>query len=218
MTQRIGEYLPEKVNRHVPDMSYSADIVHNGPNEFLIGTPVAADADGIVDGQSIATAGTLTAFESTYTASAMALYGRGVRIVSDGAATSDVTIKGRDFLGQPMMETLTLNGTTGVAGVKAFKTIESIEYEATASRTIDVGWTDVLGLPYATTSLLKELENSAAASAGTLVTRSLATQSATSADPRGTYDPSSACDGVTTFSLVMMFDRDNLHGLAHYYA
>lgn len=217
MTQRMPDYYPAKVNVHVPDMSYSADVVHNGPNEFSLGAPVVTDADGILDGHSIAATGSTTTFNVLYTTAKMATFGRNVTVVASGAASSAVTIKGRDYLGQPMLETLTLNGTTPVVGVKAFKTIEEVSYAATAV-TIDVGWADKLGLPYAATSLLAELEDGATASAGTFVARSVATQSATSADPRGTYDPASACDGSTEFQLVMMCDRDNLQGVAHYYA
>lgn len=218
MTQHMPDYYPTKVNVHVPSMAYSADVVHNGPNEFSLGTPVTLDADGILDGHSIATAGSTTTFNALYSHSVMGTYGRNVTVVASGAATSTVTVKGRDYLGQPMLETFTLNGTTPVVGLKAFKQIEEVEYGATGGTTIDVGWADKLGLPYAATSLLKELQDGVAATAGTFVARSTATQSATSADPRGTYDPNSACNGTLEFSLVMMVDRDNLHGVAHYYA
>lgn len=218
MTQRIADYYPAKVNMHVPDCAYAAAVVHNGPNEFSLGTPPVLDADGILDGHSIATAGSTSTFNVLMLSTSFGEFGRNVTVVASGAATSLVTVKGRDYLGQPMLEDFTLNGTSPVVGVKAFKTIEEVVYGATGGTTIDVGWADKLGLPYAVTSVLKELEDGAVASAGTLVARSVATQSSTSADPRGTYDPASACDGALEFSLVMMCDRDNLHGVAHYYA
>src|SRR5690348_17297940 len=51
---------------------------------------------------------------------------RNVQIVASGATTSNVTINGTDIRNQVISETLALNGTTPVFGVKAFKTVTSV--------------------------------------------------------------------------------------------
>lgn len=218
MTQAIADYFPQKINQHVPDMTYASDVVMEGPAHFQLGAPVALDADGILAAQSIATAGSTTTFASTYTRDNMARYGRNVTVVASGAATSNVTVKGRDYLGQPMSESYTLNGTTPVAGKKAFAWIETITFGATAATTINVGWGDVLGLPYKTEALVTELEDGVAPTAGTFVAGDETTPTATTGDPRGTYDPNTACDGAAVFELYAICDRTNLHGEAHFYA
>lgn len=217
MTQREADFLPQKINQSVPNMTYDAAVVHNGPYLANLGAPVAPDADGILDGTSIATAGSTTTFAPTYSHTSMAKYGRAVVVVANGTATSTVTVKGRDYLGQPMAETLTLNGTTPVPGKKAFKFVESVEWAATASRTIDVGWNDVLGLPFATREHGVELEDGVVATAGTFVTQATATATATTGDVRGTYDPNSACDGSKVFEVGLYTDRSKLHGVPQYY-
>lgn len=218
MTVRTADYLPQKINQYVPNMTYSMDVAHRAPTPVELGIPVTADADGILDGEDIAAAGSTTTFESAYSHSVMGNFGRNVTVVASGAATSTVTVRGRDYLGQPMTEVLTLNGATPVVGVKAFKYIEEIAYGLTASRTIDVGWGVRLGLPYRTKALLASFENGATATAHTLVAgaASSVTQTGTTADPRGTVSPNNAPDGSKEFAALIVADETNLHGNAHY--
>lgn len=218
-----GTYFPRRINMHVPNMQYAADVRFGGLGTIVIPAPVAADTDGIVDGQSIASAGEVTTLNTLYSDEAMAKFGRNVTVVASGAATSTVTVHGRDYLGQPMLETLTLNGTTAVAGKKAFKTIDKVVYAATAATTIDVGWGNVLGLPYKTQKIISELVNKEVPdNAGTVVDGAATghTASATSDDPRGTYAPHSSFvpNGSREYELTFMHDNENLHGDAHYYA
>lgn len=209
-------------NYYVPSMQYAADVMETGDVRVTLGAPVALDADGILAAQSIATAGNTTAFAATYSNAAMGRYGRNVTVVASGAATSTVTIDGFDVYGQPMRETLTLNGTTPVLGVKAFKDVARVTYGATAATTINVGWGNALGLPYRAinTALTGERVSLAVPTAGTLVAGlALATtQTATTADPRGTYQPHSGVlpDGTRTYEFIYLADTDSLHGSAHF--
>ena len=203
-------------------MAYACDAVHGAPTRMQLGTPVAADADGILDGTSIASAGSSTTFASAYAHSVMGKYGRNVTVVADGAATSTVTITGNDYLGQPITETLTLNGTTAVNGGKAFKFVTSIAWGATASRAIDVGWGNGLGVPYCVTKSEMELVDDAIPTAGT-VTAGLAkgtTATATTADPRGLWTPHASFvpNGSRAFTLAAYLRDGQLHGEAHYSA
>ena len=53
-------------------------------------------------------------------------YGACLSVVASGASSSVITIDGFDYLGQPVTEEVTLNGTTAVAGNKCFKYISKI--------------------------------------------------------------------------------------------
>lgn len=218
-----GDYFPRRINDHVPNMQYAADVRFGGFGTIVIPAPAAADADGILDGVSIASAGSTTTFADAYTDDVMAKFGRNVTVVASGAATSKVTVYGKDYLGQPMVEELTLNGTTPVPGKKAFRYIDEIAFGATAATTIDVGWGNVLGLPYKSQKLISELVNKEVPSnAGTFVDGAATghASSLTSDDPRGTYAPHSSQlpNGAREYELSFMHDTDNLHGDPHYYA
>jgi hypothetical protein len=223
MTVQAAIPAMKRVNHRVPSMAYAADVSIQGQHTIDYGTTalVTADADGIIDGQSIAAAGSLAAsgFNVLYSDSVMGRYGRNVQIVSDGAATSTATVYGYDYLGQYMAETLTLNGATPVLGVKCFFMVTSVTWALTAGRTIDVGWGDRLGVPYKilSTGILNELVSDATPGNAGAVVAGVVTQSLTSGDPRGYYAPHASFvpNGTRTHRLTVVVDRSNLHGSAH---
>ena len=140
------------------------------------GAPAAADADGILDGVAANTnAQVYTAedfkagFEGTLEVA------RNVTLVGSSGANHVVTVTGKDEYGQPMSENLTANGATTVNGKKAFKEITKVNVAAgAAGDTIDLGWGDVLGLPVRIEragDIVEELEDGAAATAGTLTAK-----------------------------------------------
>lgn len=217
----LGDFYPRRTNQHVPGMSYAADVNHAGYARVSIAALIAADAGGILAAQSIATASSATSFATTLTETALGKFGRNVTVVASGAATSTVTVTGRDYLGQIMKETLTLNGTTSVPGVKAFRWIDKVEWGATAATTINVGWGNVLGLPYKSIKMDSEVVSGVAASSAGAIVAGLAsstTPTATNADTRGTYAPhlSNVPDGSKTYELVLLCDRTNLYGNVQY--
>lgn len=213
-------------NYYVPAAKAMGDLGQNLSQRVQLGAPVVADPDGIIDGQSIAAAVTVTAFAATYTTAKMGKFGRNLTVVADGAATSAVDVYGRDYLGQPIRETLTLNGTTAVQGVKAFKYIDKVVCAATASRAIDLGWGAKLGLPYNCIAVEREFEDGVVAAAGTLVAGVRTDpQTATTADPRGLYTTTGTLDGTAMFEIDCQFDNyvnssgnGGLHGVKHYNA
>lgn len=214
------DFIQRRTNDYVTNMAYAADAVHGAPTRLELGVPDTADANGILAAQSIAAAGSTTTFASTYSHDVMGKYGRNVQIVASGAATSTVTITGYDYLGQPITETLTLNGATPVLGKKAFRFITDVAWGLTAATTIDVGWGNGLGVPYCVQKLIAEIiDNVEAASAGTVVVGA-ATQTATSADPRGLWTPHSSLvpDGSRDYTLIALLKDGDLHGSAHYSA
>jgi hypothetical protein len=238
MPVRSPKYRPRRISQYCPAMAYHAGVIHGAPYEVRFGPVAIASATNILSAQSIAAAGSTTTFLQDNTDPINTSYasefpngpgfGRCLQVVANGATTSTVTVKGRDFMGQPMAETFTLNGATPVVGVKAFKWIDLISWTITngAGTTINVGTHDKLGLPYRMSNVLAEKSDGVAATVGTLVTPSLVDPAtATTTDPRGTYDPNTTLDGSKYIIAVFLPNGElnssgngGLHGLAHYYA
>lgn len=217
-----GDFFPRRINDYVPNMQYAADVRFGGLGTIRIPAPIVADPDGILAGVSIATAVDTTAFEATLTEDAMSKFGRNVTVVASGAATSNVTVYGKDYLGQPMVESFTLNGSTPVVGLKAFRYIDRITAGVTAATTIDVGWGARLGLPYRLIDAVKEVvDQTVAANAGTFVNAVAigTSHSATTGDPRGTYQPhsSNVPNGSRNYDLTCLWDTTQLHGEPHFF-
>ncbi len=209
----------KSVNMYVPGAQFSADVGTNGQTRVEFGAPDALDADGILSAQSIAAVADVTSFANTYSDDVMGRYGRNATAVASGAATSKIGIYGRDYLGQPVYEQLTLNGATTVQGKKAFASIYKVAIEgATAATTVNVGWGDKLGLPYRTTGLDVSFEDGVSATAGTLTNGASADtdQTGTSNDPRGLYVPNTATNGAHTYAAIVSVDLDALYGIAHF--
>lgn len=236
MVARNAKYNPRRVSQFVPGMQYVAGVVHSAPYEIDFGPVAVASAANILSAQSIAVAGSTTTFLQDNTDPIVAAvqdkypygpgFGRCLQVVASGAATSNVTVEGRDCWGQPMKESFTLNGAVAVVGVKAFKYIDKVTYGATAATTINLGTTDKLGLPFRTKAVLSEFSDGVVAAAGTLVTPNLTDpQTITTTDPRGSYDPTTVLNGTKIIKAVVLLDNQlnssgngGLMGLAHYYA
>lgn len=232
MVQRTPKYLPARLNMYVPAMAYAAAMIHEGPYEVRFGPVANASATDILNGQSIATAGSTTTLLKTNTDPTPVTsdfpygpgYGRCLQVVASGAATSTVTIKGRDYLGQPVTETLTLNGNTPVNGNKAFKYIDQVSWTGTGGTTINLGTTNKLGLPFRMQNILTEQVDGVRGAIGTLTTPSrVDPQTATTTDPRGVYTPNTTPNGTALISAHFLPDpslnasgNGGLHGLAHF--
>jgi hypothetical protein len=213
--------FPRRINNYVPNMQYASDVNYNGGTRVNIGFPQAANATIVGNAISIANAGTtdlsnVTQFPETY--------GRNLTLVASGASTATVTVRGWDYLGQPLSEQFTLNGATPVAGNKAFKSFNSVTYTATAGTTINIGSGTKFGLPYKAIRCQFETAGGVLAAAGTLQAPNLADpQTATTTDPRGMYTPTTTPDGSTVITAVfdMMNDinlanHGGLHGIAQF--
>ena len=205
---------------YVPACAYSAEVIHGSPYEVDFGTPIAAVAAGILAATSIATAVDTSTF---VTDTADAPFGRNVTVVASGAAISTVTVTGKDYLGQPMNELLTLNGATPVIGVKAFKWIDRVVAGITAATTINLGFGSRVGLPYRMSVCIGEIGNGAAAAAGTLTAPNLTDpQTTTTTDPRGLYTPTTALNGTNRimatflpYNILNASGNGGLFGIKH---
>jgi hypothetical protein len=179
--------------------------------------PAALDADGICAQQTLAAAGNALLNGALASGGTVTLdVPRNVIIDAAGAATAVLTVTGTDVYGIPMSEAITLNGTTAVAGKKAFKTITQIAASAAATDFF-VGTGDVFGLPIRADSrnYVQTAWGGAFVTTGTFVaavTTSPATT--TTGDVRGTFAPADAADASKRLTLwVFVADDDTQTGL-----
>jgi len=116
--------------------------------------------------------------------------------------TVNITVSGYDYYGQSMSEVIATGtvASTTVSGKKAFYQISSVVSSGASVVTVAVGTTDILGAPLRITDagyITRVGWNSALAEdAGTFVAAATLTATTTTGDVRGTYLPSSACDGI----------------------
>lgn len=238
VSRNYPSYFPYGISLRVPNMEYAADVNIGHPYIANFGAPVATDTDGILDGVvmvngSAVTVNTFTSGVGTATAigfngmvpfdslTKAGGWGRTLVAVASSTNTRVMTVTGYDYLGSKMIETMTLNSGTPVLGVKAFAWIESISFaSASDTTTVDVGFTNCFGVPYAMEVRVVETKNgTVAANLGTIVSAlaDATTSTATTADVRGTILLSTVLpDGTNTFSLMYTLRRGNLHGNAQY--
>jgi len=178
--------------------------------------PVALVTNGICAQQTLAAAGNALLNGSLASGGTVTLdVPRNVIIDAAGAATAVLTVTGTDVYGLPMSEAITLNGTTAVAGKKAFKTITRIAASAAATDFF-VGTGDVFGLPIRANSRNYVLTawNGAFVTTGTFVVADATAATTTTGDVRGTYAVPDAADAAKRLTLwVFVFDDDTQAGL-----
>lgn len=117
-----------------------------------------------------------------------------------GDATQTVLVTGTDFLGVTLTQRVTLNGTTPVNTLKAFKTVVSAAVSAATAGNISMGTTSILGMPVRVIDrgyCDPSWNNTLARDTGTLTVADQTTPATNlTGDVCGTYLPSSAADGV----------------------
>jgi hypothetical protein len=208
--------FPRRINMYVPAMAYSADVNYNGETRVNFGAPAAASTTAILN------AGSMTGVTSIDLSSASIAdaYGRCIQVAASGANATVVTINGWDYLGQPLAESLTLNGATPVVGNKAFKSFSNVTITAAAT-TLSIGTGVKLGLPYKAIRAVYEIGNGALAAAGSLQAPSVVDPAtATTTDPRGLYTTTTTMNGANIISAAFNMLNDvntanngGLHGI-----
>lgn len=192
--------------------------------EVNFGAPAAIVTNGICESQNRTGAGALLINGSLSdgdlaTSVATLDVPRNVIADSGGADTAVITVTGTDEYGNVVVENITLNGATAVAGKKAFKTITGVASDGTIANGFFLGTGDVLGLPVFlgnSIDVLYDKEDGATVTDGTYVAGVLTKPTATTGDVRGTYDPNSACDGAKNFSVVMLVSNPDFLGVPQY--
>ncbi len=235
-----ADYFPRGASMRVPNMEYGVDLdITNKVHWAEFAAPLALSASGLllarvmVNGSaesfSTFTSGIGTAtlignnglvpFDSLTVARKG--WGRNITVVASAANARVLTVTGYDYLGSKMVETITVNGTTTVQGLKAFYWIESLSFSSdTDTTTVNVGWGNKLGLPYAGEAMQTEIKDGAlAANAGTFVAAlaNATAATATNADVRGTYLPVTVIpNGSVNFKIAYVKRSGNLHGNAQF--
>ena len=227
----VRDFFPRRINQYTPKMQMAADVHRSNIINVSLGAPTLPDVDGILNGvNTTAVTGSITvtgnALLGVVGATADSPYGRNVVMTGGGSGSKVITVAGFDYLGQPMLETMT--ASTGTAtGLKAFYEVTRIDLGAVAGDSdTDFGWGAELGLPYVTLAIDHELEDNVLASAGTLTAPVLTDpQTATTGDPRGTYAPTGTLDGTASFTVMARVQavfsasgNGGLEGIAHYIA
>ena len=210
-------HFPRRINMYVPAMAYSADVNYNGETRVNFGAPAAANATLVLNAGSVATG---TSLDLGSVAAIADPYGRNVTLVAGAAMATVVTLNGYDYLGQPIAEAFTMNGTTPVVGSKCFKSFSSASYTAAAT-TISIGTGVKLGLPYKAVRVAYEIANGVVAAAGTLQAPSLVDPATSvTTDPRGAYTTTTTMNGVNIISAAFNMVNDvntanngGLHGI-----
>lgn len=186
-----------------------------------LGAPVAADPDGILDGADA------NASAQSYSGSGLLLTTIDVprNITCKGSLGADhvVTVTGADVYGDVMSEQYTLSGTVSQAGAKAFSSVTRVDVAVgAAGDTVDVGWGDVLGLPYriggAYDVLSAYADGTEELATSTLVAGDATTATASTGDVRGTIGPATATNGTVNYRVWLKINdatsRTGAYGVA----
>lgn len=186
-------------------------------NEVMVrlGAAATADADGACASQAL-NAGVDGSINGALASGGVATFDVPRNVVAGWTNAAVITVTGTDEYGNVLVESS--GSGTSLAGKKAFKTVTKVRVSANVTG-LTVGSGDVLGLPIflaGTGHVIRELQDGAAPTAGTVVKGDQTTPSATTGDVRGTYDPNAACDGAKAFDLVIIADDVNYKGLSQF--
>jgi hypothetical protein len=192
VTLMFGDaYYPQVNDAHDGVAGYPVTPI----SKISLGSPAVANVNYIAASQAIVDAAT-TAL--TLTATTTLAVPRNITATGATGADAILNIVGTDVYGKALTETLTLNGTATIQGVKAFKTVTSI----TPNGGVGLGATDVtvgtgskLGLPVklnARPDLMQAWFGLVLDGGGLTV---VIGSTSASADPRGTIAFTSALDG-----------------------
>lgn len=151
-------------------------------------------------------------------------FGATLSIAASGAYSGKVTVDGFDYLGQPMTEEITANGTTAVASVKCFKFISKVTCASGANVTVTLSRKLILGLPYKSVAIVNEVRNGTKATTTQLVAPVLTAGTATSSDPKGKINLATYSSAANVKLVLVADDYDDatlgggLFGIPQYHA
>lgn len=149
--------------------------------------------------------------------------GIGNAVPSISASTTTFRFAGTDVYGVAMTEAIL--GPQGSLspglGLKAFKTVISpMVADRSTQNAITVGFDDTLGLPFmleGAWDMIATFVDATASTTFTITAGVTTAATATTGDVRGTVKPSSACNGVRVFTVVMTAagkdTKANLYGV-----
>lgn len=210
-------------NRWMPDGNEPNGVSRLDSYVVNLGAPITADADGVSAVQTLGSAGDFT-IGGALASGGVATFDVPRNVTLTGATTDHsartFTITGTDEFGNAVVEELAGPNNSTVSGKKAFKTVTQVAVDgAISTNGVSVGCGDVLGLPIFLAQkghVLSEMEDGAAATAGTIVAGVSTAATATTGDVRGTYDPNSACNGSKVFQLIVALGDPSHRGVSQY--
>ncbi len=191
-------------------------------HRLIIEDPIAGDVDGIVlpGGSGTTPLGAITPLDGTFVDSdgvAQLDFARNLSVVSSNAGDGSqvITIVGRDIGGNPLVENVTLNGTTEVVTASAFKSVSAVSVDvilagnlsmgtSVTSANIEFGLDGRLLNGY---DILHALDGAGAAEGGVFTVADVTDPpTAITGDARGTYNPSADPDGAEDYILYYISD------------
>lgn len=182
--------------------------------------PATLSATAVAAAQAVAGAGNLTINGASASGGVATLdVPRAVSVVSSNAGdtTQTATVFGTDAYGIAMSEAIAFNGTTTVAGQKAFKTVTRVAISAAMAGNASVGSTDIFGLPYRVDSRNYVITawNGAIVTTGTFAAADTTSPATTTTnDVRGTFLPADAANGSKRLTVwTFIVDDDTQTGL-----
>lgn len=219
------ESFPVGINHYVPGMQLADGATLHAPQAYNLGKPAAASATAVA---TLIAANAANGTIAAITWKSDARYGRMLNYTPSAVPGNNnvVDVYGTDYLGQPMVERFTgaAAASTAVLGKKAFfrVTHTKIVLAATNAITFSIGTQTGLGLPYKGQVLFAR--EGGLSVAVTVVAPDLTDpQTAITGDPRGTYTPVGAPNGVLDYELNMIGNpavnaagNGGLHGLRHF--
>lgn len=137
----------------------------------------------------------------------------GRTVVVESTDAGDITLIGRDYLGQVMTETLTCI-VGDVDSTKAFKYIDGYTTAADLAGDITIKTGTSVGMPFVISDVIAEYADGVPASAPAhTVADTTDPATAATGDPRGLINPTTALDGSTSIELQVRFDNTDTYGL-----
>lgn len=182
-----------------------------------LGTPATSDSDGAVASQACTAAdGLATGINGALASGGVATFDVPRNVVAAWTGTAVLTVTGTDEYGEVIVES-SASGTS-LTGKKAFKTITDVTTSADITG-LTVGNSKVLGLPAwlaGTGDVVKELQDGAVPTAGTVVAGVTTAATATTGDVRGTYAPNGNPNGSLRFELIVAMLNPEYKGVDQY--
>lgn len=181
-----------------------------------LGTPVASSSTAVCLSQACTAAdGLETGINGASASGGVATFDVPRNVVAAWTGTAVLTVTGEDQYGNVMVESS--GSGTSMAGKKAFKRVTGISASADVTG-LTVGNSKVLGLPVfiGLGSVIREIDNNAVVTNGTLAVGDGAAPTATTGDVRGTYSPNSNPNGTKRTQLIAMVASTAFKGLPQF--
>lgn len=178
-----------------------------------LGAPVAGASNSIATSQALLAA---TAAGATLNGTTAGVLDVPRNVVAAWTGTAVLTVTGIDEYGNTVVES-SASGTS-FTGKKAFAKVTKVVVSADVTG-LTVGTGNVLGLPFAlrgTGYVIKEFQDGAAPTAGTVVAAVTSTATATTGDVRGTYTPDATPDASKNFQLLVLSDKPSDLGVSQF--